>query len=90
MSSDYRRRPGEKGEYKKELRASRLGHSRDPCHDGCGARQRSRRSWLYDQVRDVAKRAVGLNGLTVRVYVPGLHEAAEGDQCAAEKAEHHP
>jgi hypothetical protein len=45
---------------------------------------------LYDKMGHMAKRAVGLNGLTVRVYVPGLHEAAEGDQCAAKKAEHHP
>jgi len=45
---------------------------------------------LYDQVGDVAKRTVGLNGLTARVYVPGLHDPAESDQCAAKKAEHHP
>ena len=45
---------------------------------------------MYDQVGDVAKRAVGLNDLTVCVDVPGLHDPAEGDQCAAKKAEHHP
>jgi hypothetical protein len=90
VSSEYRRRPSEEGEYKKELRASRLWHSRDPCHDADRARQRLRRGWLYDQVGDVAKRAVGLNGLTVCVYVPSLHDPAEGDECAAKKAEHHP
>ena len=45
---------------------------------------------MYDQVGDVAKRAVGLNGLTVCVYVPDLHDPAEGDECAAKKTEHHP
>jgi hypothetical protein len=46
--------------------------------------------WLNDQVGDVAKRAVGLNGLTVSVYMSGLHDPAEGDQRTAKKAEHHP
>lgn len=90
MSSEYRRRPGEEGEYKKELRASRLWRSRDPCYDADSARQRLRRGRLYDQVGDVAQRAVGLHGLTVGVDVSGLHDPAESDQCAAKKAEHHP
>ena len=45
---------------------------------------------MDDKMGDVAKRAVGLHRLTVGVYVPGLHDPAESDQCAAKKAEHHP
>jgi hypothetical protein len=90
VSSEYRRGSSEEGVYKKEQRASRLHGSRDPCHEGDGAGQRLRRGWLYDQVGDVAKRAVGLNGWTVRVYVPCLHDPAESDECAAKKAEHYP
>jgi len=45
---------------------------------------------MYDKVGDVAKRAVGLYSLTVCVYVPGLHDPAESDECTAKKAEHYP
>jgi hypothetical protein len=45
---------------------------------------------MYDKVGDVAKRAVSLDRLTVCVYVAGLHDPAERDECAAKKAEHHP
>jgi hypothetical protein len=45
---------------------------------------------LNDQVGDVAKRAIGLDRLAVRVRVPYLHDPAEGNECAAKKAEHHP
>jgi hypothetical protein len=45
---------------------------------------------LNDQVSDMAKRAIGLNRLSVRVHVPGLHDPAEGDERAAKEAEHHP
>ena len=90
MSSEYRRRPSEKGEHKKELRASRLWHSRDPCHDADGTRQGLRSGRLNDQVGDVAHRAIGLHHLTVCVYVPGLHDPAEGDECTAKEAEHYP
>jgi hypothetical protein len=38
---------------------------------------------LNDQVGDVAKRAIGLDRLTVRVYVPGLHDPAEDNECTA-------
>ena len=90
MSSEYRRRSSEEGEYKEELRAYRLQGSRYPGHDANGARQRLRSGWLNDQVGDVAKRAVGLHRLTVCVYVPGLHDPAESDECTAKKAEHYP
>ena len=90
VRSSCRRRPSEEGEYKKVLRAYRLEGSRYPCHDADGARQRLRNGWLYDQVGDVAQRAIGLNRLTVRVYVPGLHNLAESNKCTAEKAEPHP
>jgi hypothetical protein len=90
MSSEYRRRSSEEGEYKKELGAYRLQGSRYPCHDADGTWERLRSGWLNDQVSDVAKRAVGLNRLTVCMYVPGLHDPAESDQGAAKKAEHHP
>ena len=45
---------------------------------------------MYDQVGDVAKRTVGLNGLTARVYVPGLHDPAESNERAAKEAERYP
>jgi len=90
IGSLVRRRPSEEGEYKKALRAYRLQGSRYPRHDADGARQRLTDGWLNDKMGDVAKRAVGLNGWTVCVCVPGLHNPAEGDQCAAKKAEHHP
>jgi hypothetical protein len=90
VSSEYRRGSSEEGEYKKELRASRLWRSRDPCHNADSAWHRLRRGRLYDQVGDVAKRAVGLNGLTVCMYVPDLDDPAEDDECAAKKAEHYP
>src|ERR1700675_484745 len=89
-SSLRRRRPGEEGEYKKELGAYRLQGSRYRCHDADGARQRLRSGWLNNQVGDVAKRAVGLHRLAVCVYVLDLYDPAESDQCAAKKAEHHP
>lgn len=90
VSSEYRRRSSEEGEYKEELRAYRLQGRRYPCHDADNARQRLRSGRLNDQVGDVAKRAVGLHRLTVCVYVRGLHNAAESDQCAAKKAEYYP
>jgi hypothetical protein len=90
VSSEYRRRPGEEGKYEKELRAYRLRGSRYPCHNADGARERLRSGWLYDEVGDVAKRAVSLDRLTVCVYVAGLHDPAERDECAAKKAEHDP
>ena len=77
------RRPSEEGKCKKELPAYRLGDSRYPCHDADGARQRLRKGWLYNQVSDVAKGAIGLNRLAVRVYVPGLYYPAEGNKCTA-------
>lgn len=90
MSSEYRRRSSKEGEYKKELRAYRLHGSRYACHDTDGARQRLRSGRLNDQVGDVAKRAVGLHCLTVCVYVPGLHDPAERNECTAKKGEHYP
>ncbi len=45
---------------------------------------------LNDQVRDVAKRTIGLDSLAVRVRVHDLHDAAKGNKCTAEKAKHHP
>jgi hypothetical protein len=45
---------------------------------------------LSDQLRRVAKRAIGLDRLAVRVRVHDLHDPAKGNQRTAEKAEHHP
>jgi hypothetical protein len=39
---------------------------------------------------DVAKRAVGLNGLTVGVYVPDMHDRGANNECAAEEAKRRP
>jgi hypothetical protein len=79
VSSEYRRRPSEEREYKKELRTSRLWRSRDPGHDADHAWQGLRSGWLYYQVGDVAQRAVGLHGLTICVDVSGLDDPAESD-----------
>jgi hypothetical protein len=46
--------------------------------------------WLNDQVGDVAKRAIGLDRLAVRVRVHDLHDPAKDNKCAAKEAEHHP
>jgi hypothetical protein len=78
------------GEYVKELSTSGLRGSRQHLHDGDCPQQRLGNGWLNDQVGDVAKGAVGLNCLAVRVHMPGLHDAAEGNECTAEKAEHYP
>jgi hypothetical protein len=45
---------------------------------------------LNDQVGDVAKRAIGLDRLSVNVRVPGLHDPAEDNERAAKEAERHP
>ena len=90
MGSLRRRRPGEEGEYKEELSTYRLQGSRYPGHDKDSARQKLGNGWLNDQVGDVAKRAIGLNRLSVRVRVPGLHDPAESNERAAKEAEHHP
>jgi hypothetical protein len=45
---------------------------------------------LYDQMGDVAKRAVGLNGLTIGVYVPDLHDRGANNECATEEAKRRP
>jgi hypothetical protein len=90
VGSLRRRRPSEEGEYEEELSTYRLQGSRYPGHDKDSARQRLRNGWLNDQVSDVAKRAIGLDRLSVGVRVPGLHDPAEGDKRAAKEAEHHP
>jgi hypothetical protein len=89
VSSEYRRRPSEEGEYKEELGAYRLQGSRYPGHDADGSREGLRSGRLNDQMGDVANRAVGLHCLTVRVYMSGLHDPAESDECTAKKAEHY-
>ena len=83
MGSSCGRRPSEEGKCKKELPAYRLGGSRYPCHDADDVRQRLGKGWLYNQVGDVAKCAIGLNRLAFRVYVPGLYYPAEGNKCTA-------
>ena len=90
MGSLRRRRPGEEGEYKKELSTNRLQGSRYPGRDKDSARQNLGNGGLNDQVSDVAKRAVGLDRLAVRVRVPGLHDSAESNERAAKEAERHP
>jgi hypothetical protein len=90
LSSDYRRRSSEEGVYEKELRAPRLRGRRDACDDANGARQRLRSGCLYDQMGDLAKRAVTLTCLTIRMRVPNLHNGGTDDQRAAEKAQCRP
>jgi len=90
VGSLRRRRPSEEGKYKKELSTYRLQGRRYPCRDKGSARKKLGNGWLNDQVSDVAKRAIGLNRLSVRMRVPGLHDPAESNECAAKEAEHHP
>jgi hypothetical protein len=90
VSSEYRRRSSKEREYEEELRVYGLQGSRYPGRDADRARQRLRSGRLNDQMSDVAKCAVGLHRLTVCVDVPGLHDPAESDECAAKKAEHYP
>jgi hypothetical protein len=90
VGSLRRRRPGKEGKYKEELSAYRLRGSRYPGRDKNSARQKLWKGWLNDQVNDVAKRAIRLDCLSVRVHVPGLHDSAESDEYAAKEAEHHP
>jgi hypothetical protein len=53
-------------------------------------RQRLRNGWLNDYVGSMAKRAIGLNRLTVSVRMPNLHDAGKDKECTAEEAECHP
>ena len=53
-------------------------------------RQRLRNGWLNDYVSSMAKRAIGLNGLTVRVYMPNLHDPGASNKCTAEEAKRYP
>jgi hypothetical protein len=49
-----------------------------------------RNGWLNNYVGRMAKRAVGLNGLTVRVNMRNLHDRGANDKCNAEEAKQHP
>jgi hypothetical protein len=53
---------------------------------GYGLRNR----WLNNFVGRMAECAVGLNGLTVRVNMPNLHDRGANDECTAEEAKRHP
>jgi hypothetical protein len=45
---------------------------------------------LNNQVGSMAKCAVGLNGLTVRVNMSNLQDRRANDKCTAEKAKRYP
>ena len=53
-------------------------------------RQRLRDEGLHDHVGRVAQGTIGLQGLTVNVDVPHLHDRGAYDECAAKKAERSP
>jgi hypothetical protein len=59
-------------------------------HDEHARRQRLRDRWLYNQVGGMAKRAIRLNGLSVRVRMTNLHNRSAGNEGAAEKAKRYP
>ena len=45
---------------------------------------------LNNQVGSMAKCAIGLNGLTVRVNMSNLQDRGANDKCTAEKAKRYP
>ena len=58
--------------------------------DPYAMRQRQRNGRLNDDVRSMAKRAIGLNSLTANVRMPDLHDRGTNDKCAAEKTKRCP
>lgn len=90
VCSLLRRRPGEEREERIDLRARRPWGSRHPCHNHDSAWQSMRNSGLRDLVGGVAQCAIGVDGVSIRVRVYNLRDSAQRDECAAEKAEHHP
>ena len=69
---------------------NRLQNSRYRRHDPDRTRQSLRNGWLNDYVGGLAKRAIGLNRLTVSVRMPNLHDARKNQERTAEEAERHP
>jgi hypothetical protein len=59
-------------------------------YDPYGMRQRMRNRGLNDYVGGVAKCAIRLRGLTVRVDVPNLHRRGANNECTAKEANRHP
>jgi len=57
--------------------------SRYPRHNLDRARQRSRNGWLNNYVGGMAKRAIGLNRLTISVRMPNLHNPAKDNEGTA-------
>ena len=53
-------------------------------------RQRLRNAGLNDDVGSVAKGAIGLNCLTVRMRVRNLHDRGANDECTTEEAKRYP
>ena len=68
----------------------RLQRGKYCSHHTHGWRHGLRNRWLNNYVGSMAKCAVGLNGLTVRVNMPNLHDRGANDKCTAEEAERHP
>jgi hypothetical protein len=68
----------------------RLQRGRYGSHNTHGRRHGLRNRWLNNYVGSMAKRAVGLNGLTVRVNMPNLHDRDANNKCTAEKAKRYP
>ena len=68
----------------------RLQRSRYGSHHTRGRRHRLWNRWLNNYVGGVAKCAVRLSGLTIRVNMPNLQDRGANDKCAAEKSKRHP
>ena len=68
----------------------RLQRGRYGSHNTHSWRHGLRNRWLNNYVGSMAKCAVGLNGLTVRVNMPNLHDRGANDKCTAEKAKRCP
>jgi hypothetical protein len=63
---------------------------RYPRHNPDRKRQRLRNGRLNDYVGGMAKRAIGLNRLTVSVRMTNLHDPAKDNEGTAYEAEHCP
>jgi hypothetical protein len=68
----------------------RLELGRYCSHDTHDGRHGLRNRWLNNQVGSMAKRAVRLHCLTVRVNMSDLQDRGANDKCTAEKAKSYP
>ena len=68
----------------------RLQRGKYCSHHTHGWRHGLRNRWLNNYVGSMAKCAIGLNGLSVRVRMANLHNCGAGNECTAEEAKRYP